>query len=284
MSKTFKKTYVAVGAALTLFAALSLTLMPSIALALTAYPPIAASDGVLSININGGDACLSTERLTFTSGALTCSSVGSGTGTVTGVSAFGSGGLVVTGGASPAPVLGIAACGGTIGTKMLTNKHLSDATWQCDDVPIPLVIGTLASQALAGNTTIPTVIPAIITFTTNTPLSSGAGTIYASLSGSLGTLGPMLTPLPAGTYANLVCRNSVDTGNATSTVALDTGPCGGTTAGSGSLTTTLPDSTAASTTAGSTDADGTDNCGVIKITKTTGYTSGTIHCSLERTS
>ena len=267
MSKTFKKTYVALGAGLTLFAALSLTLMPSIALALTAYPPIAASDGVLSININGGDACLSTERLTFTSGALTCSSVGSGTGTVTGVSAFGSGG-----------------CGGTIGTKMLTNKHLSDATWQCDDVPIPLVIGTLASQALAGNTTIPTVIPAIITFTTNTPLSSGAGTIYASLSGSLGTLGPMLTPLPAGTYANLVCRNSVDTGNATSTVALDTGPCGGTTAGSGSLTTTLPDSTAASTTAGSTDADGTDNCGVIKITKTTGYTSGTIHCSLERTS
>ena len=293
MNKTFKKTYVAVGAGLTLFAALSLTLMPSIAFALTAMPPVLASDGALSLQINGGTACTATQRLTYTqpSGVptLSCSNVGSGTGTVTDVSAFADGGLVVTGTATTTPIVGITACQGTIGTRMLTNKHATLAEWQCDDVPVPLILGTTAGTALAGDTAIPAVIPAIITFTTDTPLSAqptGTSTIYASLSGSLsGSLGAMLTPLPVGAYKNLTCRNSVNTGNATSTVEFFTGPCGGTTATNGSLKMTLPNSTDAAysgTTA--TSITWADNCGVIKITKTASYAAGTLNCSLERTS
>jgi len=284
MNKTFKKAYVAVGAALTLFAALSLTLTPSIALALTASAPLTAADGSIGITIDGGGTCAASERLSWDGTVISCVATGNGSGTVTTVSAFADGGLEVTGTATATPIVGIAACDGTVGTKMLTNKHATNATWQCSDVPVPLQIGTNSDEAMAGNTPIPTVIPAIITFTTNTPLSTGAGTIYASLSGSLGTLGPMLTPLPAGTYSNLVCRNSIATGNATSTIDLDTGPCGGTSAASGDLVATLPNSTAASTNTGSAVATTTNNCGVIKITKAASYAGGTLNCSLERTS
>ena len=287
MNKTFKKTYVALGAGLTLFAALSLTLMPSIALALTGTAPITAADGAIGITVNGGTTCTGSERLSWNGSIISCVTTGGGTGTVTGVSAFGSGGLVVTGGASPTPVLGIAACGGTVGTKMLTNKHLSDATWQCDDVPVPLVIGTSAGTALEGNTTIPTVIPAIIAFSTETNLGTTGTTMYASLGGTLSATSggvDVQTPLPQGTYKNLVCRTSAAVGVTNTTVAFKTSTCNSATL-SGGLTLTLPNAATREDSLNTSTDVGGDKCGVIVITRSSAWTTAaTITCSLERTS
>jgi len=271
MNKTFKKTYVAVGSALTLFAALSLTLMPSIAWALTASAPLTAADGVINLPISdtSTNACGTSKRLSVVqvngAPALKCVDNPTDNEGVTSISELAnSSGLVVDNTTAATPVLSLLDCA--------ENEILvaGDGTSDYD----------CAAQSSV------TAIPALITFTTNTPLSSGAGTIYASLSGSLGTLGPMLTPFPAGTYKNLACRNSVATGNTTSTVEFFTGPCAGTTATSGTLKITLPNSTAAAGSIATTSStiDFTNNCGVIKITKTANYDSGIISCSLQKTS
>ena len=287
MNKTFKKTYVAVGAALTLFAALSLTLMPSIALALTASAPLTAADGSIGITVNGGTTCTASERLSWNGSVISCVATGTGSGTVTDVSAFTDGGLVVTGTSTATPLVGIDACPGAIGTKMLTNKHASNATWQCSDVPVPRVLGTAAGTALEGDTVIPTVIPAIIAFSTETNLSAAGTTMYASLGGKLSaTTGgvDVQTPLPAGTYKNLVCRTNAGVGVTNTTVAFKKSTCNNSSL-SGSVTLTLPNAATRVDSSTTSTNVGTDECGVIVITRSSAWTTAaTITCSLERTS
>lgn len=270
MNKTFKKTYVAVGAALTLFAALSLTLTPSIAWALTASAPLTAADGTINLPITGAssNACTSGQRLTLydNSGVATlkCENNPTDNEGVTSVGNTGTG-IVVAQGGSASPSVGLRNC----------------------SVNQILVAGSGDNDYDCANQSSVTAIPAIIAFSTETNLSASNTTMYASLGGKLSATNggvDVQTPLPDGTYENLVCRTSASVGVADTTVAFKTSTCNNATL-TGNVTLTLPNAATREDSANTSTTVGTDKCGVIVITRSSAWTTAaTITCSLERTS
>jgi len=274
MNKTFKKTYVAVGAALTLFAALSLTLTPSIAWALTASAPLTAADGAINLPIEATttNACGASKRLSVvqTNGAPALKCVANPTDNegVTSVTKLAnSTGLEVDNTTATTPVLSLLDC-------------------DPDEI---LVAGNGTSDYACADQPSVTAIPAVITFRTNTSISapsSGTKVLYASLSGDLSSTEPTVhTPLPSGNYTNITCRASSAAG-AGNTVKLFSGPCGSTSAfSSGNVTVTLPTTgTNKATGSGTTAVDGTNTCAVVKISVGTSYAGEFINCSVEKTS
>lgn len=272
MNKTFKKTYVAVGAALTLFAALSLTLTPSIAWALTASAPLTAADGTINLPITGAssNACTSGQRLTLydNSGVATlkCENNPTDNEGVTSVDKkLNSTGIVVDNSTAATPKLSLI---------------------DCDEDQI-LVAGANDNDYACANQSSVTAIPAIIAFSTETNLSASNTTMYASLGGKLSATNggvDVQTPLPDGTYKNLVCRTSASVGVANTTVAFKTSTCNNATL-TGNVILTLPSSATREDSANTSTTVGTDKCGVIVITRGTAWTTAaTITCSLERTS